>query len=128
MNTFRQEGIFPPGLSFINTPISTLGYSMPLESYEVQLTIKIGKLWVDYKTGKKTLDEIRTIFANPRAYFKTFEKELRRNYVLANEPEMLFSVNQAVLNRPIGIYYKGGKATKKRKSSHHRKTRSYRRV
>lgn len=114
MNAFRQEGIFPPGLSFLNTPIASLGYSMPLQSYEVKLTGIIHRLWIDYKLGLKTLDEIGAILANPRASFKKYEATIRKELVLPNEPEFLFTVPKQRLEGPHGKYYGGTRRRQKK--------------
>lgn len=107
MNAFRSEGIFPPGLSFLNTPIATLGYAMPLDSYETILATQVNELWQSYKKGFKSLEEVRVVFSNPRKLFKSLEANIRKQYVLPNEPNVLFTISNAVLNRPIGRYYGG---------------------
>ena len=123
-NAFRQEGIYPPGLSFLNVPIISLGYSLPLEDYENQLGIVIHQLWWDFKAGLRTIDELRSIFANPRQFLLPLLREIRERTVLPNQPEALFDImpEQLARSRPGARYY-GGKSRRHKKKKGRRSTK-----
>ncbi len=114
MNTFREHGFFPPGLSFLNTPMKSLGYSLPLEFLESRLKIEIHEIWLAFKKGEKTLEEVRGVFANPRAYADSIVKELRKTYVFPNEPGFFFNIGKEQLEKKRA-YYGGARRQSKKK-------------
>lgn len=126
MNAFRQENIFPPGLSFVQMPIKTLGYSLPFYDHQLRLVIETSKIWKRYKKGEMTLEEVRAIFANPRKYAEPILKELRKNYAYADEPEFVFNIveTQAQASHPMRKFL-GGRT--KRRRGGKRKARATRR-
>ena len=130
MNAFRQENIFPPGLSFVQMPIKTLGYSMPFYDYQLALVSEINNIWRAYKKGEKTLDEVRDIFSKPRNYAEPILKRMRKTYAYADEPEYVFNIveSQADPSHPIRKYL-GGRKTRRsyRRSRGNRKTKGTRR-
>lgn len=125
MNAFRSEGIFPPGLSFIQIPLKTLGYSMPFYDYQLALTVEIQKIWKSYKKGELSLDQVRVIFSDPRKYAASFLKTMRKNFVYADEPEFLFNIVERQLDPSHHIYkYMGGRSRKhNRKNKDKQKTK-----
>ena len=91
MNTFREEGIFPLGLSALSVPIQNLEPAenkLPLDDDVVNYIGHVDKLWREYKVGKKTLEEVKASLASlsptpdtKETYeLSTKQKQIAKNY------------------------------------------------
>jgi hypothetical protein len=122
MNAFRQEGFFPPGLQFIQVPQVGLGYSLPMKNYWDSLSEYVLNIWLAYKTGKKSIDDVRSAFSEDT--IKHFLRNYRAHSVLPNEPEFSFHMNKGSMREGLRPYMGGRKKTKKMKRKG-RKTRKH---
>lgn len=114
MNAFRAEGIFPPGLAFVQVPMKSLGYSMPVKSYWDALAYGIHQIWNEYHLGKLSLEDVKTIFANPRGQIEAYLKKERNRTVMPNEPNFSFNLSrESYAFRPKILNYYGGKKTRR---------------
>jgi hypothetical protein len=110
MNAFRQEKIFAPGLSFVNIPMPSLGYSMPSETLWNILDGFVKQLWLEWKLGEKTIDQVNYIFEHPTDELKKIMKQYREHTVMPNEPEFKFDLNRsAFASKTKMLEYFGGK-------------------
>jgi len=123
MNSFREFGIYPPGLNFANTPIKSLGYSLPQKSYMGYIIGMTGDLFKEFKYGEKTLDEISFIFKNPKTEIKKLKEkvvwgsQIQKHTVFPDEKEfefnLVYNLNQYDPERRK--YYGGRKRKTRRK-------------
>lgn len=126
MNSFREYGIFPPGLAYANVPIKSLGYSIPHKEYWDMIDYAVKKTWEDFKLGKITLEDVKKLFANPQEYTRKVKIEDRERSIFPNEKKFTFNLNRKAYERKPGMmkYYEGGrrKSTRKPHKSGKRKT------
>lgn len=105
MNMFREEGIFPLGLSAFSVPIKNLTPAENKLPFEKDVDHYLGKLhtvWREYKLGKRTIETVKTALATQPSLNLTQTHELTRK-------------QKEQIN-----YYRGGtrrRKTKKRKST-----------
>ena len=115
MNAFRQEKIFPPGLSYVQVPIPSLGYSMPIDMYWYHLSGSVKLLWYDWKMGKITLEEIKEKFQHPEEETKKYMKEHRKDQLMPNEPNIQYNLKRkAYESKAQMLQYYGGKRNRTR--------------
>ncbi len=114
-NAFRQENVFPPGLAFLQAPIKSLGYSLPIELYWLALSREVKKLFSKYKTGEITIEDVKKEFANPKQKIREILKAERQYSILPDEPEYSYVFGPGTLKH-YKNYLGGSKArTKKRR-------------
>lgn len=125
MNAFRQEGIFPPGLAFVQVPMKSLGYSMPIDTYWNALDTAIREIWNQYHVGELSLEDVRAIFANPRERVKEYMRKARAETVMPNEPNFSFNLHRESYGfRPQMLNYYGGKSRRRRSTTRKSKRRA----
>ena len=123
MNAFRPENLFAPGLSFLQVPIKSLGYAMPIKMYYYYLQRYISDLFYAYKTGQIPLDVVRhKIRIPPDELQKLFTAE-RPSFVFPNEQNFRYNFAEHVYQtKPQMRKYFGGN-TKRRRGLKSKKTR-----
>jgi hypothetical protein len=121
MNAFRSANIFPPGLSFANIPIPALGYSMPSKTYALAVENAVDELFVQYKFGEVSLEQVRQDFANPAQKVKEYIKKFHKSCIMPNEPQYKYELKEGVF--PKYKNYFGGKKKTRRSRKSKRKTR-----
>lgn len=124
MNAFRELGVFPPGLSFLQVPFPELGYSVPVKGYYHMLLEVVNYHWKMYKLGKFTAEQIREKFSNPQALLKEYlTLERRSEQIFPNNTKRKYRLWQARIpqhHRPfLGGTRKKRLSKKKGKSRKH---------
>lgn len=94
MNAFRHLGVFPPGLSLLQMPIRSLGYSLPIVEYYGMLQEAVYYYWVEYKLGRISDGSIQTILQNPDAFIRSIKRKYRQKSVLGNEKTISFNTHK----------------------------------
>ncbi len=115
MNAFRQEKIFPPGLSYVQVPMPALGYAMPIDTYWYHLDGYVKNLWLEWKTGKITIAEIKGKFQHPEEETKKIIKEQREYYIMPDEPNIQYNLaRERYTKKPQMLQYYGGRRNQTR--------------
>lgn len=125
MNAFREYNVFPPGLGFLNTPFQNLGYSMPLMGDWGGLADYVHKVWIEFKLGNLTIDDVKKKFANPKEAILKYKKKSRENCILPNEPGYRFIIHPKLREEKHknNLKYYGGRRrqTKRRRQNRTKK-------
>jgi hypothetical protein len=116
MNAFRDIGVFPPGLSFIQVPFEGLPYSMPITDYYYMLLEVVFHFWKLYKLQKISAEKVRSIFSNPQSLLKGYlTKERRTQDVFPNEPHYKYKLRTNIIPAKNLPFYGGTRKRKVRK-------------
>jgi hypothetical protein len=93
-----------------------------MKNYWDSLSEYVLNIWLAYKTGKKSIDDVRSAFSEDT--IKHFLRNYRAHSVLPNEPEFSFHMNKGRMREGLRPYMGGRKKTKKMKRKG-RKTRKH---
>ncbi len=116
MNAFRDIGVFPPGLSFLQVPFEGLPYSMPITEYYYMLLEVVHHFWKLYKLKKISAEKVRSIFSNPQSLLKDYlTKERRKESVFPNEPHYKYKLRTNIIPAKNIPFYGGTRKRKVRK-------------
>lgn len=122
MNAFRDIGVFPPGLSFIQMPFPEVGYSIPIKDYYHMLLEVVHYHWKMYKLGKFTEEQIREKFSNPQALLNEYlTLERRSKFAFPKNTPGQYKLWQARIPQKNREFYGG---TRKRLSKRKTKGKS----
>jgi len=85
-NAFRSEGIFPLSLAEISVSVKNLPYPLPSQLYWLGQTREITQLFLRYKAGTATLEDVRVVLSNKASFLRTIMEKERKSFILHNEP------------------------------------------